>query len=283
MKRNLMFLGIIALMMFTFCGMGIAVESDGTDTETIVVKIGNEVITQEDIDVLLENLDPQMSTMYRTPEGRNVLIEELINSRLFAIKGLEEGLDKSPEYLNEIEKFKKHALMKVTIDKILEKVVVTDEEARKFYDENQVQFAQPEQVHARHILVNDDTEMEKVLADLKAGEKFEDVAAKRSTCPSKDSGGDLGFFGKGQMVPEFEKVAFETEVGKISDPVKTQFGVHVIKIEEKNPESTVPFEEVVDQIKPYLLNQKRSETYQEELKVLKEKYTIERITPTPEE
>jgi peptidyl-prolyl cis-trans isomerase C len=273
---------MIALMLFTLCGVCIAAEPSGTGTETIVARIADEVITQEDVDKLLENLDPQMAAMYKTPEGRNVLIEELINSRLFAIKGIEEGIDKSTEYLEEIERFKKHAIMKVAIDKMLEKVTVSDEDAKKYYDENKGQFAQPEQVHARHILVSDDVEMELVLADLKAGDKFEDVAAKHSTCPSKEQGGDLGFFGKGQMVPEFEKVAFETEIGKVSDPVKTQFGVHVIKVEEKTSESTVPFEEVIEQIKPYLLNQKRNEAYQEELKLLKEKYKIERVTPTPE-
>ena len=84
------------------------------------------------------------------------------------------------------------------------------------------------------------------------------------------------------MVPEFEEVAFTTEVGKISDPVKTQFGLHVVRVEEKNPGSTIPYEEVAGQIKPYLLNQKRGEAYQAELNLLKEKHKIERITPNSE-
>jgi len=270
-----------ALMVFVFYGTGIAAEP-GTGAETVVAKVDDEVITQRDIDKLLDSLDPQTSSMYRSPEGRAAITEELINAHLFALKGLEEGIDKSPEYLEEIERFKKHALMRVTIDKMLEKVEATNEDVKKFYDENPAQFAQPAQVHARHILVSDDVEMEKVLADIAAGETFENTAKKFSTCPSKENGGDLGFFERGQMVPEFENVAFETEVGKVSDPVKTQFGVHLIRVEAKNLDSKIPFENVEEQVKNYLSNQKRSEVYQEQLKQLKEKHVIERIAPDSE-
>jgi peptidyl-prolyl cis-trans isomerase C len=279
MKRKFLCI-FIALMMLFAVGTSFAAEPEG---DAIVVKIENEVITQNEVDKLIENLDPQMAAMYRTPEGRTALLEEIINARLFAIKGIEDGLDKSPEYLEEIERFKKHALMKVVVDKIIENVEATDEDAKKFYEENPTQFSQPEQVRASHILVSDDAEMEKVLAALKADQKFEDVAKEYSTCPSKENGGDLGFFGRGQMVPEFEQVAFNLEVGKMSDPVKTQFGVHGIRLEAKNAESKIPIEDVMDQLKSYLQNQKRTEAYQEALKQLKEKYKIERITPATED
>ena len=280
MKRKI-FLGIsVALMMFAFCGAVAAKPENGA--ETVVAKVENEVITQRDIDILIDSLDPQMAAVYRSPEARGALIEELINSRLFVVKGIEEGVDKSPEYIDEIERFKKHILMRVTIDKMLEKVIVEDSEAKKFYDENPSQFSQPEQVHAKHILVSDEAEMEKVLADMRDGTTFEEAAEKYSACPSKANGGDLGFFGKGQMVPEFEKAAFETDVGEISGPVKTQFGVHIIKVEAKTPESTVPYEEVADQLKAYLLNQKRAEAYQAEHMQLREKHNIERTVPASE-
>jgi len=280
MKRKFLFISIALIMILCAWNTGFAAEPEG---DGIIVKIENEIITEDEIDKLIESLDPQMAAMYNTPEGRASIVEEIINARLFAIKGAEEGLDKSAEYLDDVERYKKHALMKVTVDKMLENIEVTDDDAQKFYDENSAQFIQPEQIRASHILVSDDVEMEKVLAELKAGEAFEDVAKKYSTCPSSENGGDLGFFGRGQMVPEFEKVAFEMEVGKVSDPVTTQFGVHVIRVDVKNPESKVPIEDVMAQLKGYLLNQKRSETYQEELKALREKYKIERVTLTPED
>ena len=278
MKRKFLCVFITLMMLFAW-GTSFAAEPEG---DVVVAKIENEVITQKDIDKLIDSLDPQMGAMYRTPEGNAAIIEEMINARLFAIRGTEEGLDKSPEFLDEIERFKKHALMKVTVDKLIEKVEVTDEDAQKFYDENPTQFAQPEQVRASHILVADEAEMEKVVEELKAGAEFEELVVKYSTCPSKENSGDLGFFGKGQMVPEFEAVAFESEIGKISDPVKTQFGMHLIRVDAKNPESKIPIADVMDQLKAYLLNQKRSEAYQEALQQLKEKYKVERITPAPE-
>lgn len=278
MKRKFLFVFITLTMLFA-CGTSFSAEPV---EDVVIAKVENEVITEKEIDKLLDNLDPQMSAMYRTPEGRAALVEEIINARLFAIKGTEEGLDKSPEFLDEVERFKKHALMKVTVDKMMENVAATDEDAKKFYDENPSQFTQPEQIRASHILVSDDVEMEKVLNELKEGVAFEEVAKKYSTCPSKENGGDLGFFGKGQMVPEFEAAAFALEVGKISEPVKTQFGVHVIRLDVKNAESKIPIEDVMDQLKSYLQNQKRSEAYQEMLQQLKEKYKIERMTPAPE-
>jgi len=283
MKRKSFLYVTTALMILFAWSACFAADSGG---DQVVVKIEDEVITQKDIDKLIESLDPQMASMYRTPEGRAALTEELINSRLFALKGIEEGIDKSDDYLDEVERFKKHALMKVTVDKMLENVAATDQDARKFYDENTYQFSQPAQIRASHILVSEEAEMEKVIAEIEAGKSFEDAAKEHSTCPSKERGGDLGFFGEGQMVPEFEKVAFETEVGKISAPVKTQFGVHIIKVEAKNPESLIPFDDVLEQLKAYLQNQKRSEAYQTELNRLKEKYKIERAAPatpaTPE-
>ena len=284
MKKGFLCIFVAVMMLFA-CGTGFAAETDEAKTaegDTVLVKIENEVITQSEIDKLLENIDPQMSAMYNSPEGRAALIDEVINIRLFALRGIKDGVDKSPEYLDEIERYKKHALMKVTVEKIIEKVEVTDEDAKKFYDENPTQFAQPEQIHASHILVSDDEEMEKVLAELKADETFEDVARKYSICPSKENSGDLGFFGRGQMVKEFEDAAFNLKVGEVSEPVKTQFGVHVIRLEEKKEESKIPIAEVMEQLKPYLLQQKRSEAYQEVLAQLKEEYKIEKIEPTPE-
>ena len=276
MKKRV-FLCISIALMVLFCGTGIAAEPEGADQ--IVAKVGDEIITQSDIDSLLDNLDPQTAAMYRTPQGRAAVIDDLVNSRLFAIKGLAEGIDKSPEYIGEVERFKMHALMKVVIDRMFAQIKVTEEDTKKFYDNNPSEFSQAEQVNASHILVSDDVEMEKVLAELKAGEKFEDVAKKYSTCPSKENGGNLGFFGRGQMVPEFEKVAFESEVGIVSAPVKTQFGLHVVKVEARKEETKVPYEEVAEQINAYLLRQKRQEVFNEEIAQLKAKHKVELMDP----
>lgn len=271
------FLGVVLVLVF-LCGVGFAAEE-----AQVVAKVGDEVVTMYEVQKLIDALDPQSAAMYNTPEGRAAVTEEIINARLFALKGKEDGVDKSPEYLKELDAIKNQILMKVTVDKLLDGVSVSDEDMQKFYDENPEQFKQPEQVHARHILVSDDVEMKKVTGELAGGAKFEDTAAKYSTCPSKAQGGDLGFFGKGQMVPEFEAVAFASEIGKVSAPVKTQFGVHVILVEEKKLESKIALEEIKEQLKSYLFNQKRTEKYQSELKLLREKHKVELVGAASED
>ncbi|MCX6972034.1 MAG: peptidylprolyl isomerase [Verrucomicrobia bacterium] len=169
---------------------------------------------------------------------------------------------------------------------------ITDADAKKFYDTNTEEFKNPETVKASHILfmVNKDDSEEvvkqkeaaakKAAARAKKGEDFSKLAKELSEEPgAKDSGGDLGFFAKDRMVPEFAEAAFSQKPGTISDPVKTQFGWHVIKVTEKKPAGTVPFEEVKDQITAYLKSAKQREAVQAILKKLKDSAQIESTLP----
>ena len=116
----------------------------------------------------------------------------------------------------------------------LKDVTVTDEEVAAYYEENKQQFTKGETVSAKHILVDSEEKCTSVLESITSGEKaFEDAAKEASTCPSGARGGDLGEFGKGQMVKEFEEAAFAAEIGHVVGPVKTQFGYHLIKVEDK--------------------------------------------------
>ena len=169
---------------------------------------------------------------------------------------------------------------------------ITDADAKKFYDTNTEEFKNPETVKASHILfmVNKDDSEEvvkqkeaaakKAAARAKKGEDFSKLAKELSEEPgAKESGGDLGFFAKDRMVPEFAEAAFSQKPGTISDPVKTQFGWHVIKVTEKKPAGTVPFEEVKDQITAYLKSAKQREAVQGVLKKLKDSAQIESTLP----
>ena len=164
--------------------------------------------------------------------------------------------------------------------------VVTESDAKKFYDENPQHFVQKDQVKASHILcgkrgIKEDeypAELEKIeaaKARLDAGEAFEDVAKDVSTCPSSAKGGDLGFFGKGQMDPAFEKAAFELEVGQTTDVVKTSFGYHLIKLTDKKEAETKSFEESEEQITQFLTRQKQQGFWAEYSKTMREDATIE--------
>jgi peptidyl-prolyl cis-trans isomerase C len=184
--------------------------------------------------------------------------------------------------------------LKLRIERLMEAekfdATITEAEAKAFYEENPQHFNQAEQVQASHILCGKrgiteaeyPAELEKIQAAqarLKAGEDFAAVAKAVSACPSSAQGGDLGFFGKGQMDPAFEKVAFETEVGATSDIVKTSFGYHLIRVTDKKAASTVPFEEVKPDITAHLARQKKQEFWTTYYQAVKDSATIE-YSPT---
>ena len=174
------------------------------------------------------------------------------------------------------------------------KTEVTEEEAKKFYEENKTEFTQPETVKASHILfrVNKEDSEEVVDQKLKAaqgaearakkGEDFTTLAKELSEEPgAKESGGDLGFFPKDRMVPEFAEAAFNEKVGEVSNPVRTQFGWHVIKVTEKKPAGTLPYDEVKSQVMTYLKSKKQEEAAQDVLKSLRDSAKIENTLPPP--
>jgi len=162
------------------------------------------------------------------------------------------------------------------------KATVSEEEIQKFYQGNRKDFDQPEQVRVRHILVETEAEARFVLARLNRGEKFEDLAKQLSKDPgSREQSGDLGFIGRGQLVPEFERVAFTLQPGQVSDVVKTQFGYHIIQMVERKTAQPSKLEQVREQIRRQLLSKKQEGDFTAWLKLVKAQATIKRgDTPT---
>jgi len=167
------------------------------------------------------------------------------------------------------------------------KTVVSEADIRSFYDNNQDKFKQDEAVKASHILIGVDDnatvdekkkareKADKLKKELVGGADFAALAKGNSTCPSAPQGGDLGFFGKGQMVPSFEKAAFALKPGEVSDVVETQFGYHIIKLVEKKPATTTEFKEVKAKIEDYLKGQKVNEAIQKFIEDVKKTAKIE--------
>ena len=239
----------------------------------ILAKVGDKEISNLDIDSAIQGLDPYQAQQFQTEQGRKYVLEDLVNQELLYMYDKDNKIDQDEAFRKEMAEIEKNVLKQYVINQILTSVQVTDDEKRTFFEANKANFSNPPTANAKHILVDTEEKANEILAQIKAGEvTFEDAARAHSTCPSKDQGGDLGTFGRGQMVPEFEAATFAMEVGDISDPVKTQFGYHIIKLEAKNEESIPTYEEVADKVEKTLMFQKQGEVYQAKLNEVKAKF-----------
>ena len=170
--------------------------------------------------------------------------------------------------------FNENAKEASTFEDLLEKVNLTEEEKKAFFEANKSKFNKPESASAKHILVDSEESANDILNKINSNEMtFEAAASAHSTCPSKDAGGDLGTFTRGQMVPEFEEAVFSMNNGEVTGPVKTQFGYHLIKLENRQAGGESEYEEVKHEIERSLMYQKQSEAYTNELNNLKSKYS----------
>lgn len=247
------------------------------ENKVLAVAAGNE-ITEKDINEIIARYPEQQRMYMDNEQGRKQVLEQSIAFELFNKFGQEIELDKTEEYKDSVEKLAKEILIQMTINKILSEVTITDEEVKKFYDNNKAQFVEPETASAKHILVDNEESAKKIKDEIESGSiSFEDAAKKYSSCPSKEQGGDLGSFGRGMMVPEFENVAFTAEIGKVTDPVQTQFGYHLIKVDAKNEPKTSEFADVKNQIIQKLIQENQEKKYLDLMKELEAKYDVKRF------
>ena len=242
------------------------------NNENIVATVGSINITEAELEAFIKSL-PQEQQMYaQNPQFRQQCIDQLVAMNLFSMLGEEEKLDETEEFERIIANARREILAQLAMKKLFAAVEVTEEDCKAFYEQNPQFFQQGETVSAKHILVKEEAECIEVLESIKGGEAFEDAAKRVSTCPSKERGGDLGAFSRGQMVPEFENAAFDAEIGTLVGPVKTQFGYHLIKVENKQEATVVPFKQVAPQISMSLQQQKQGEAYGAKVEELKAKY-----------
>lgn len=242
---------------------------------TVLAKVNDIEITKQQMLNVMKSLPQQQAKEVQSEQGRRRLLEELIAGEMFYLEAVETGLDNDKEFLKILEETKKGLLQRYAIQKLLMSVNVTEDEIKKQYEANKKQFFTPEEVSARHILVNDKEKCEKIKEEINNGLDFSEAAKLYSSCPSKENKGSLGYFSRGKMVPEFEKVAFDLEIGQMSDPVKTQFGYHLIISDDKKTSREKSYEEVAQQIKQGLSNEKQYKVYSEKITNLKEKYKVE--------
>lgn len=180
------------------------------------------------------------------------LLDSMIDAKLAAIQAVKDKVHETEQFKAELAAFRERLLGSTLIQNAVE-AQVTAKAVSDRYSQVVKDLAGQVEVHARHILLKTEDEAKAVIKDLAGGADFADMAKKKSTGPSGPNGGDLGFFGKGQMVPEFEKAAFAMDKGGVSKtPVKTQFGWHVIKVEDKRAQKAPSLEEMEPQIRQSL-------------------------------
>lgn len=217
-----------------------AQDSDVAADDPVVATINGEPLLQSEVKRAVDNLPPQ----YRANIAGILptLVERLIDFRLMSAAGRSDGLADDPEFTSRLKQLEAVVIREMYLERHLA-AAVTDENVRARYDEVLANSEAGEELHARHILVKSEEEARAVITELDAGADFAALAAERSTGPSGPSGGDLGYFAAEQMVPEFSKAAFAMQPGEYSkDPVQTQFGFHVILVEDRRAVEPPSFE-----------------------------------------
>lgn len=242
-----------------------------------LAKIGNVTITQADYDREFKSLPEYAQQLFVDEQGKEKFLNEIINKEMLHQEALKKGLDKTSDFQKKLEEFKKLTLVTELFEKeIMAKAKISDQEVKDYYDKHTEEFTPTTQIKASHILVKTEDEAKKVLDRLQKGEKFADIAKAVSIDPgSAKNGGDLGYFSKGQMVPEFEKAAASLKVGDISVPVKTQFGYHIIKVTDKKKGAAIEFEKIRDMISQRLSGEKQKEAFEQYVTELKKNYKVE--------
>jgi peptidyl-prolyl cis-trans isomerase C len=250
--------------------------------DTVVAKVNGKNLTESDLKYAEAEIGSDIGSL---PEAtrRRVLIEYLIENQLFADAAEAQKLGAGAAFDQRLQYWRRRALRETYFDSSV-KSSVSEAEARKLYDAQVAQLAQTkpeEEVKASHILVKEEAKAKEIQAALKPGDDkaFAEAAKANSLDPgSKEEGGSLGYFGKGQMVPQFEEAAFKLQKGEISTPIQTQFGWHIIKVDDRRakPAPKIPeFAEVKERILASLMHKKAQET----LDGLRSKAQLEYVDP----
>ena len=244
--------------------------------DPVLAKVNGTEIRQSDVALAEEELAPSLAQMDPATKKDNVL-SFLIDLKIVSKAAEDKKLENTDDFKKRLAFTRSRLLM----DNLLAtegKAATTDDAMKKVYEEASKQITGEQEVRARHILVESEDDAKAVKAELDKGADFAELAKKKSKDPGAADGGDLGFFTKEQMVPEFSAVAFTLEPGKISDPVKSQFGWHIIKVEEKRSRQAPAFEQVKGQIETYVTRKAQADYVAK----LREAAKVERMDKTAE-
>ncbi|CAM5521301.1 Parvulin-like PPIase OS=Afipia felis OX=1035 GN=cbf2 PE=3 SV=1 [Afipia felis] len=250
-------LGLLSTAALCVAATLMAAQPLRADDNPILAKVNGSEIRLSDVTAAKKDIGPSLAQL--DPASRQAsVVQLLIDLKLVAKAAEDKKIADTPDFKQKLAFTRSRLLMDTLLDQE-GKAAVTDAALKQVYDDAAKQIANEQEVHARHILVETEDQAKEIIAELKKGADFAELAKKKSKDPGASDGGDLGFFTKDQMVPEFSAAAFALEPGKISDPVKSQFGWHIIKVEEKRARKAPPFDQVKPQLEAFVIRKAQAE------------------------
>ncbi len=229
----------------------------------LLAEVNGKKIYSNDVYAFMSNIEG--GARFQNEEGIKVLADEMVNQEILLIDAYNTGIDKDEEFQRELKLVEENMLKNYAMHKIFEDVEASDDELKNYYENNKEVISPKASYTASHILLDDEKKAIEVLEEIQKGLDFKEAARKYSKDPSAANGGSLGTFPKGVMVKEFQDGLDQLEIGEISKPVKSQFGYHIIKLDNLVNEETKEFEEVKDQVCQMYIMVKRQEKYLEKL------------------
>lgn len=241
--------------------------------QDVVATVNGKEITMTMVDDRIEKMPEQYQAF--VSKHKREMVDEMLTEQLL----YEEAKRRKIGYDPEVKELMDEAIKRVLISKLVEgetekSIPVSEDDTRNYYEEHKDLYVLPERIRASHILTNTEEEARKAQEELKSGADFTEVAERYSKDLTKDRGGDLGYFKRGQMIPEFENACFNLSVGETSDVVKTRFGYHIIKVTDRQPATYRKFEDAKEMIRALISRERQREKLDELIKSLKDKAKI---------
>jgi peptidyl-prolyl cis-trans isomerase C len=279
---------ILAAILIVGCAASNKHSLQNSPPQDILAKVGDNIITLSEFEETINAVPPQYRQKFKSKEQKAKFLERLVETALFSLEARAEKIDREKTIESRIQDTVDSILAREYIKRnVTDKITVTDDEISQYYQTHLKEFTRPEQVKARHILIRVDPEAipgKWAEAEIKArelknrldnGANFATLAKEYSDdAKSKNMGGDLGFFAREKMAPEFSEAVFSLRLGEIRDPVKTSFGYHIIKVEAKRPERIETLEKVKERIQYQLKSKKYRAGAEDAVERLKEKYEV---------
>lgn len=227
----------------------VAGAAQAAEEDPVVAKVGSDTIRQSELKLLMDEIRARDSQKLTTVAERQQYLENMIEQKMMAAEARRLGLDQNPDVKLRIRHWVDILLAQAYYEQLREKVALSPDDLQAYYDTHPHAFETPEEIHVKHIIVANQEAAEKAMAELDTGRPFEAVAQEMNMDASKARGGDIGWYPRGRLVPEFEVAAFALQKGEVSDIVQTRYGFHIIKLEDRRASILKPYEEVREDVR----------------------------------